>query len=70
MATSRHDHSCITSKPLEKSRGFLFLKKVKLTLDIFDIVIYVTRNTTGATTVFVSASACNPSFGQGYAHLL
>ena len=24
----------------------------------------------GATTVFVSASACNPSFGQGYAHQL
>ena len=45
-----------------------FLKKVKLTLDIFDNVIYVTRITTECATVFVSASACNPSFGQGYAH--
>ena len=26
--------------------------------------------TSVATTVFVSASACNPSFGQGYAHKL
>ena len=33
-------------------------------------VIYVTRITTDATTVFVSASACNQSFGQGYAHFL
>ena len=31
-------------------------------------MIYVTRITTERTTVFVSASACNPSFGQGYAH--
>ena len=45
-----------------------FSQKVAQPLDIFDIVIYVTRITTGATTVFVSASACNPSFGQGYAH--
>ena len=41
-----------------------------LTLDAIVDVIYVTRITTGATTVFVSASACNPSFGQGYAHFL
>ena len=33
-------------------------------------VFYVTRITTECTTVFVSASACNPSFGQGYAHFL
>ena len=47
-----------------------FLKKVAQPLDTFDNVIYVTRITTGATTVFWSASACNPSFGQGYAHFL
>ena len=69
MAESSHSHSCITSKPLEKSRGFLFSqKKVEITLDTFDNVIYVTRITTVATTVFVSASVCNPSFGQGFAH--
>ena len=39
-------------------------------LDTFDNVIYVTRVITERTTVFVSASACNPSFGQGYAHFL
>ena len=48
----------------------LFLKKVKLTLDNVVDVIYVTRITTGATTDFVSSSACNPSLGQGYAHFL
>ena len=47
-----------------------FLKKVAQPLDTFDNVIYVTRITTVATTVFVSASACNPSFGQFYAHFL
>ena len=47
-----------------------FLKKVAQPLDTFDNVIYVTRITTAATTVFVSASACNPSSGQGYAHQL
>ena len=47
-----------------------FSKKVKLTLDTFDNVIYVTRNTTANLAVFVSASACNPSSGQGYAHFL
>ena len=47
-----------------------FLKKVAQPLDTFDNVIYVARITTVATTVFVSASACNPSFGQGYAHQL
>ena len=45
-------------------------KKVAQPLDTFDNVIYVTRITTVATTVFVSASACNPSAGQGYAHFL
>ena len=45
-----------------------FLKKVAQPLDNLSIVIYVTRITTDATTVFVSSSACNPSFGQGYAH--
>mgnify|MGYP003533772232 CR=1 FL=1 len=48
----------------------LFSKKVEITLDTFDIVIYVTRITTERYAVFVSASACNPSFGQGYAHQL
>ena len=33
-------------------------------------VIYVTRITTEPTTVFVTVPACNPSFGQGYAHPL
>ena len=33
-------------------------------------VIYVTRITTECAAVFVSASACNPSFGQGYARFL
>ena len=47
-----------------------FLKKVAQPLDTFDNVIYVTRITTECTTDFVSASACNPSFGQGYAHFL
>ena len=47
-----------------------FSKKVEITLDTFDNVIYVARITTECTTVFVSASACNPSFGQGYAHQL
>ena len=47
-----------------------FSKKVEITLDTFDNVIYVTRITTECTTVFVDASACNPSFGQGYAHQL
>ena len=45
-----------------------FLKKVAQPLDTFDNVIYITRITTECTTVFVSSSACNPSFGQGYAH--
>ena len=45
-----------------------FLKKVEITLDTFDNVIYITRITSASTTVFVSTSACNPSFGQGYAH--
>ena len=47
-----------------------FSQKVAQPLDTFDNVIYITRITSGATTVFVSASACNPSFGQGYAHQL
>ena len=45
-------------------------KKSNEPLDTFDNVIYVARITTGATTVFVSASAYNPSSGQGYAHQL
>ena len=47
-----------------------FLKKVAQPLDTFDNVFYVTRITTANLAVFVSASACNPSFGQGYAHFL
>ena len=47
-----------------------FLKKVAQPLDTFDNVIYVTRITTARFAVFVSSSACNPSFGQGYAHQL
>ena len=51
--------------------GFSFSqKKVAQPLDMIVNVFYVTRITTGATTDFVSASACNPSFGQGYAHFL
>ena len=45
-----------------------FSQKVEMTLDTFDNVIYVTRITTGATTVFVAVPACNYPFGQGYAH--
>ena len=45
-------------------------KKSNEPLDTFDNVICVTRVITGSATVFVSASACNPSFGQGYAHFL
>lgn len=48
----------------------LFPQKVAQPLDTFDIVIYVTRITTERYAVFVSASACNPSFGQSYAHQL
>ena len=62
-------HSCQEDMRSKDLKNF-FSKKVKLTLDIFDIVIYVTRITTECTTVFVSASACNPSFGQGCAHQL
>ena len=47
-----------------------FLKKVAQPLDTFDNVIYVTRITTENLAVFWSASACNPSSGQGYAHFL
>ena len=47
-----------------------FSKKVAQPLDTFDIVIYVTCITTASLADFVSASACNPSFGQGYAHFL
>ena len=52
----------------------LFLKKVEITLDTLPSVIYVTRviyvarNTSASTTDFVAVPACNPSFGQGYAH--
>lgn len=49
--------------------GFSFSqKKVEMTLDMIVNVIYVTRVITASLAVFVSASACNPSFGQGYAH--
>ena len=44
-------------------------KKLDELLDTFDSVIYVTRIATGSTTVFVDVPACNPSFGQSYAHL-
>ena len=47
-----------------------FSQKVTQPLDNLSIVIYVTRITTECTTDFVSAYACNPSFGQGYAHFL
>ena len=47
-----------------------FSKKVEITLDTFDIVIYVTRVITDATTVFVAVPACNYLSGQGYAHQL
>ena len=47
-----------------------FSQKVAQPLDTFDNMIYVTRITTANLAVFVSASACNPSFGQGYAHQL
>lgn len=57
-------HSCQEDMRSRDLKNFL-LKKVEQPLDTFDNVIYVTRITTDATTVFVSASACNPSIGQG-----
>ena len=62
-------HSCQEDMRLKDLKNF-FSKKVELTLDNVVDVIYVTRITSESTTVFVSASACNPSFGQGYAHQL
>ena len=47
-----------------------FSQKVAQPIDTFDNVIYITRITSANLAVFVSASACNPSFGQGYAHFL
>ena len=104
-AVKTKSNAVTTSKPLEKSRGFLFVvsmvlfrdhlfpmcykpflsrghevkrpkdlknfflkKKLNEPLDTMTNVIYVTRNTTERYAVFVSSSACNPSFGQGYAH--
>lgn len=61
-------HSCQEVKRLKDLKTFS--KKVKLTLDTFDNVIYVTRITTANLAVFVRVSACNPSIGQGYAHQL
>lgn len=52
-----------------RNRGaFLFSKKVAQPLDTLCNVIYVTRVITVNLAVFVSSSACNPSFGQGCAH--
>ena len=59
---------CPSKSPLDFSGLFFFSKKVEITLDMIVNVFYVTRVITGNLTVFVSASACNPSFGQGYAH--
>ena len=61
---------CQEGREVKKTSKTFPQKKLNEPLDTFDNAIYVTRITTGATTVFVSASACNPSFGQGYAHFL
>ena len=64
-----YKHSC-QEDMRSKDRKTSKLQKVAQPLDTMATVIYVTRITTECTTVFVSASACNPSFGQGYAHFL
>lgn len=63
-----HRSTCAISHSCQEDMRSRDLKKVAQPLDTFDNVIYVTLITTDATTDFVSASACNPSFGQGYAH--
>ena len=63
-------HNCQEGREVERPTDLKTSKKSNEPLDAFDNVIYVTRITTGAPTDFVSASACNPSFGQGYAHFL
>ena len=65
-----YKHSCqedMRSKDRKTSKTFS-QKKSNEPLDTMTNVIYVTRITTECTTVFVSASACNYPFGQGYAH--
>ena len=47
-----------------------FSKKLHKPLDKIVDVIYVTRVITANLAVIVRVSACNPSFGQGYAHQL
>ena len=63
-------HACQEGREVKRPKDLKTSKKSNEPLDTFDNVIYVTRITTEPTTVFVSASACNPSFGQGYAHQL
>ena len=69
-----HHSTCAISHSCQEDMRFkdlkTFLKKVAQPLDTFDNVIYITRITTANLAVFVSASACNPSSGQGYAHQL
>ena len=63
-------HNCQEGREVKRPKDLKTSKKSNEPLDTFDNVIYVTRITTECTTVFVSASTCNPSFGQGYAHKL
>ena len=67
-STCAISHSCQEDMRLKDLKTFL--KKVAQPLDMIVNVLYVTRITTARYNVFVSASACNPSFGQGYAHQL
>ena len=61
-------HNCQEGREVKRPKDLKTSKKSNEPLDTFDSVIYVTRITTEPTTVFVSASACNYPFGQGYAH--
>lgn len=63
-----YKHTCQEGREVKRPKDLKTSKKLHNPLDTFDNVIYVTRITTGATTVFVSAPACNNPFGQGYAH--
>ena len=64
-------HMCYKSHLSRGTRGQKtrnFKKKLNEPLDTMTNVIYVARVITDATSDFVSASACNYPFGQGYAH--
>ena len=57
-------HTCQEGQEVKRPQKLFPQKKSNEPLDTFDSVIYVTRVITVNLAVFVSASACNPSFGQ------